>query len=140
MKNIKAVIAGSVFVFVIMLIVQLLFLFAAIAYNSLAADYPFLKEIAFIFRYLVGLPVMILVMAMGGYIAASVAGETAIVKLWLNCFVVGLITIGTMMYSALENAELTITGFVVIVLTLISTSAGGFYWRGAVVNQETIDL
>ena len=40
----------------------------------------------------------------------------------------GLITVGGMMYSVVENSSLSMTGIVVTVLALSATSAGGFYW------------
>jgi hypothetical protein len=53
-----------------------------------------------------------------------------------HCLVVGLITVGGMMYSAMGYSSLTITGIVVIILALSASSTGGFYWlRGNKINQ-----
>jgi len=128
MRSIKAIVAGSLFIAVVFLLLQLAYVFVAVGYNSLAASYPFLKEITGVFRYLIGFPVFVITMFIGGYITASIANINQRLILWLHCFTVGFITVGVMMYSALANSNLTITGIVVIVLALGASSAGGFYW------------
>ncbi len=129
MKSIKAIVAGTVFITIVMLLLQLVYIFAAVAYNALAKDYTFLNDIAGLFRYIIGIPVFVAIMFVGGYITASIAGMTAKAKVWLNCIAVGLITSGGMLYPTLENSDITITGIVVFVLALIATTGGGLYWR-----------
>ena len=128
MRSIKAIVVGSLFIAVVFLILQLVFVFIVVGYNTLAADFPFLKDITGIFRYLLGLPILIVVMFIGGYITAGIANVHTNIKVWLHCFTVGFITTGGMMYSALENANLTLMGIVVIILALSASSAGGFFW------------
>ena len=128
MRSIKAIIVGSLFVVVMFLILQLAYLFMAIGYNSLAAHFPFLKDIAGIFRYLIALPVLTLVMFIGGYITADIANMHSNLKIWFHCFTVGFITVGSMMYSALQNSSLTLMGVFVIIVALFASSSGGFYW------------
>jgi len=128
MKSIKAIIAGCLFILIILFIVGLIYVFAAVGYNVLAADYPFLNEIRNVFRYLVGIPVFIIILFTGGYITASVADTHTVLKVWLHCFAVGLITVGLMMFSATEYSSLNLTGVIVIILALGASSAGGFYW------------
>lgn len=128
MRSIKAIVAGSLFVVIVFIILQLAYVIIAVGYNTLAADFPFLKDIAGIFRYLVGLPVLIVTMFIGGYITADIADMHTNIKVWLHCFAVGFIAVGSMMYSAMGNSSLTLTGIVVIVLAIIASSAGGFYW------------
>ena len=128
MRSIKAIVVGSLFIVIVFLMLQLAYVFVAVGYNTLAADFPFLKEITGIFRYLIGLPVLVLVMFVGGYITASIAIVHTNFKVWLHCFTVGFITVGGMVYSALENSNLTLIGIVVIILALSASSAGGFFW------------
>ena len=128
MKSIKAILAGSLFIVIVILFLQLAYIFIAVGYNALAKDYPFLHDITTYFRYIVGIPVFVVVMFVGGYITASIANMHAGLKVWLHCIVVGLITVGGMMYSAMKSSSLTTTGIVVTVLALSATSAGGFYW------------
>ena len=116
------------FIVIVILFLQLAYIFIAVGYNALAKDYPFLHDIAEYFRYIIGIPVFVVVMFVGGYITASIANMHAGLKVWLHCIVVGLITVGGMMYSAMESSSLTTTGIVVTVLALSATSAGGFYW------------
>lgn len=128
MRSIKAIIAGSLFVVVVLIILQLAYVFIAIGYNALATDFPFLKDISGIFRYLVALPILVVVMFIGGYITADIANVHTNIKVWFHCFAVGFITVGGMMYSALQNSNLALMGIVVIILALSASSAGGFYW------------
>lgn len=128
MRSIKAIVAGSVFILAVISLSGLIYIFIAVAYNSLAADYAFLNEITGLFRYVIGLPVFIMTLFAGGYITAYVANMDGSIKVWLHCLAVGLITIGGMMYSAMDYSSLTISGIVVIILALSASSAGGLYW------------
>ena len=128
MRSIKAIVVGSLFVVVVFLLLQLAYVFIAVGYNALAVDFPFLKDITGIFRYLVGLPILVVVMFIGGYITAGIANVHTNIKVWFHCFTVGFITIGGMMYPTLENSNLTLTGIVVIILSVSASSAGGFSW------------
>lgn len=129
MKSIKAILAGSVFVIIVILILQLLYIFIAVAYNALASDYPFLHDIAGYFRYIIGIPVFVAVMFVGGYITANVAAMESNTKVLLLCMAVGLITAGGMIYPTLETADITTTGIVIFILSLLATTAGGWYWQ-----------
>jgi len=125
MKSIKAILAGSLFIVIVTIVIQLAIVFLAVGYNYIATSFPFLHEISIYFRYLVGYPVFFLVLFVGGYITASVAEK----KILLHCFLVGVITIGMTMVSALSYMELTLTGMVMVLLALLATMAGGLYWQ-----------
>jgi len=134
MRSIKAIIVGSVFIVVVILFLQLAYIFIAVGYNALAAEFPFLNDITSVFKYLVGIPVFMLTMFAGGYITASISNIRDNIKVLFHCLAVGFITVGGMMYSGMENSSLTLTGIVVTLLALSATSAGGLYWlRG---NKE----
>lgn len=79
MKSLKAIIAGAVFIIVVILLLQLVYIFIAVAYNALAADYPLLNDIAGSFRYIIGIPVFVATMFAGGYITASIANRKSVV-------------------------------------------------------------
>ena len=128
MRSIKAIIVGSVFIFVTLLLLQLAYVFIAVGYIELVAYLPFLNNITGVFRYLVGIPVYMITMFIGGFITASIANVHTNIKVLFHCLAVGLITVGSMMYSVVENSSLSITGIVVTILALGATSAGGFYW------------
>ena len=119
MRSIKAIVAGSVFIFVVLLLLGLIYIFLAVGYYALAADFPFLNDITGLFRYLVGIPVYMITMFAGGYITASIANMHSNIKVLSHCLVVGLITAGGMMYSAMEYSSLTVTGIVIIILALV---------------------
>ena len=127
MKSLKAIVTGSLFVIAVILLLQLAYIFIAVGYNSLAKDYPMLKEFSSVFRYVVGIPVVMAIMFSGGYITASLARSRVI----LHCAAVCVITVGSMMLLALQNADLTLTGGIVFVFALLATIAGGLYWQRA---------
>lgn len=129
MKSIQAIVAGCAFVIIVILLMQLLYIFIAVGYNALANDFPWLKDITGIFRYLIGIPVFVAVMFAGGYITANVVEKKDRVTVLLHCVAVAIITAGGMLYSAMENASLTVTGIVVFVLALTASSVGGLYWQ-----------
>lgn len=127
MRSLIAIAIGSVFIIVAILLMQLAYLFIAIEYNALAAEHPFLKEIAQLFKYIIALPIFVVTVFAGGYITADIAKMDTRNKVWAHCFAVGLITIGGMMYAALMNANLTITGFVLIIVAFVALFAGGSF-------------
>ena len=139
MRSVKAIVAGSVFIVVVMILLQLSYVFIAVGYNALAVDYPFLNELGSLFRYLVGIPAFLLTMFAGGYITATVANKRSNIKVGLHCLAVGLITVGGMMFSATLDSRLTSTGVIIAVLALSATSAGGLYWlRGSRDSQDAL--
>ena len=124
MQSIKAILAGTLFIIVVGLLVELAYVFLAVGYNSLATSYPFLNEVSSYFRYLIGIPVIFLVMFVGGVITADIARQ----KVLLHCLIVACITIGVMMVTAMENIQMTLSGVVVSLLALVSVLSGGWYW------------
>lgn len=132
MQSIKAIFVGTVFILVVILLLQLAYIFIAVGYNALAKMYPLLNDIVAYFRYIIGIPIFVAVMFLGGYITASIAST----KIWLHCLAVGLIVAASMLYPLLEHATLTITGIVVFILALLATTGGGLYWqKGSSINQ-----
>ena len=132
MRSFKAIAIGSLFIIILGLIIQLAYIFLAVWYNELVKSYPFLKEIGIYLRYLIGIPVVFLIMFIGGYLTADIAKD----KVLLHCFIVALLTVGTMTVSALDQADLTFTGFAVFVLALASTVAGGLFWQRGQTQQR----
>ena len=125
MRSIKAIVAGCVFIIVVILLLQLVYIFIAVGYNALAKDYPYLNDIAGSFRYIIGIPVFVATMFIGGYITANIANT----KVLLHCLAVGLTTAGGMIYPTLENSDITTTGIVIFILSIVATAAGGWYWQ-----------
>jgi hypothetical protein len=125
MRSIKAIIAGTVFILVAILMLQLAYIFIAVGYNALAKDYPFLNDMVVFFRYIIGIPLFAATMFIGGYITANIVST----KIWLHCLAVGLIVAVSMFYPLLEHSNLTITGIFVFILALAATIVGGLYWQ-----------
>ncbi len=125
MRSIKAIVAGSLFIIVVILLMQLAFIFIAVGYNSLAKYYPFLNDITGYFRYFIGIPVFMVIMFFGGYITAHIANT----RVLLHCIAVGIITAGGMILLTLQNSNLTLTGIAIFLLALAATTAGGLHWK-----------
>lgn len=125
MKSLKAILTGSLFIIIVGLLTELVYVFLAVGYNSLAKDYPVLNEISVYFRYLIGIPVIFLIMFIGGLITADLAKKNVL----LHCLVVAFITVGVMMLSAMENMQLTSSGLVVSLFAILATLFGGWYWQ-----------
>lgn len=136
MKSLKAIVAGSIFIVVTLLFMQLAFIFVAVGYNYLAKYYPFLNDITGYFRFIIGIPAFMLIMFIGGYITAYIANTNVL----LHCLAVGMITTGAMMLSALENSDLTTTGIVITILALVATIAGGLYRKKQMKEQRSSEL
>lgn len=133
MKSVKSIIIGSLFIIISILLMQLAYIFIAVGYNALAKDYPLLNDIAGSFRYLIGIPLFMVIMFFGGYITADFVRE----KVLPHCIVVGLVTASGMIVPTLENASLTLTGVVIFILAIGATSSGGLYWQKANKVEET---
>lgn len=125
MKSLVAIASGSLFIIIAVSVLQLVALFVMFGYTHLEHAYPSLKDISGIFRYLVAIPVFILVMFIGGYITAALATTYVVIL----AAIVGVITAVGMLWLALENADLTITGMVLFVLMIIATILGAMYWQ-----------
>jgi hypothetical protein len=131
-NSVKAIGIGCLFIIVVGLSVQLAYLFLAVGYVELAKSWPFLNQISSYFRYIVGIPAFLLIMFAGGFIAADLAKQ----KVLLHSFLVGVVMTVIMITPLLENMELTISGAVVTVLSLISTVAGGVYQQRQLVGSN----
>ena len=129
MSSIKAILAGTLFIIVVVLFLQLAYIFVAVAYNALAKDYPLLNDIVGYFRYFIGIPLFLLTVFMGGYITASVAKAQSGIKTVLHGIVLGLIVAAATLYPTLENANITTTGLVIVALALLATTSAGLYWK-----------
>lgn len=125
MRSLKAIVAGTLFIVIVILLMQLAYIFIAVGYNSLAKHYPLLNDISGYFRYFIGIPVVMLIMFFGGYITASIANK----KVLLHSLVVGCVTAGGTILLAMNNSNLTMTGMVVFILSLTATASGGLYWQ-----------
>jgi len=123
MRSIKAIVAGSLFIIIAVLLMSLAYIFLAVGYNSLAKHHPFLDDISGYFRYFVGIPAFLLIMFFGGYITAYIANRNVL----LHCIAVGIITAGGMMLPSLENTHMTLTGIVIFILAISATTMGGLY-------------
>ncbi len=123
MQSIKAILAGSLFVIVVILVLQLLYVFLAVGYNSMAHNYPVLNELTPYLRYIVGIPVFVLILFGGGFISGGIAGSKPV----LHGIIVAILTTAGMLLPTLEDAQLTFTGVVVIILAIAGSGLGGFY-------------
>lgn len=129
MRSIKALLAGVLFIIVAILFLQLAYIFVAVAYNALAKSYPWLNEMVAYFRYFVGIPLFLLTVFTGGYITANVANTQSHKKILVHGILLGMVVAAGTLYPALENADITMTGLVLVALALLATTSAGLYWK-----------
>lgn len=125
MNQIKAVLFGCAFIVVVMLTMQLAYIFIAVGANMLAKSYPFINALDNYFRYLIGFPVLVFILLTGGYITAATARKNCL----LLCFIVGVLTVGTMFISTTDKYSITLSGYLVFIAAVLSPVAGGWYWQ-----------
>ena len=123
MNSLKAILSGIIFIFIAALLMQLAYLFIAVGYNNLAKDYPYLKEISWVFRYLVAIPAFLGIMFAGGYLTSLIANSKGL----LHSGFVGSVTMFTMVWFALGNAELSLKGIIINLLFVVFAVFGGWY-------------
>lgn len=125
-QSFKAVLTGTLFIIVALLIMKIAYVFLASVYHNFSIDYPYLNEVNVFFRYLLAIPVFILIMFIGGYLAAGTARR----KTLLHSFIVGVVSVFIMMVVALQSAAgITLTNLATYLVMLLATTAGGFYWK-----------
>jgi hypothetical protein len=127
-KYLSAIITGAMFIIMVMICLQLAFVFVAVGYNALAIRYEILNSITGYFRYLIGIPLLLLVSFFGGYITAAMAKKRTNYVVWIVCSSAALISQGGMLFTTLEFSRITLTGTVVIILSIIGAITGGQHW------------
>lgn len=125
MNSIKAISIGGIFILVSLLLLQLLYLFVAVAFNQLLLDYPLLASSSPYIRYIVGIPLLLLIMFYGGYLTAEFAAG----KVLLHSAGVGVLMSAGMLAMALENTRLTVPGLLLVLLLVLASASGGLYWQ-----------
>lgn len=125
-QSIKAILTGALFIIIALLAMKIAYVFFASVYHNFSIDYPYLNEVNIFFRYLLAIPVFLLIMFIGGYLTAGVARR----KTLLHSFIVGIVTIILMMVVAAQSAAgITLTNILTYLAMVLATTAGGFYWK-----------
>lgn len=142
MKVLIAIVVSCMFIFIVIFVMQLLYVFVAVGYIELAKEYPIMNSFVGVLRYLVGIPFFLATMFAGGYLAANIANIETRIKVLLLSFAVGIFTTSGIIYPTLENSSLTITGIVIFILALIATTAGGICWlkKSDNINHNLINI
>lgn len=125
MKSVKALLIGGVFIVVSMLLFQLLYLFIVVAYNSLVQDVGLIQGLDAYLGLLLNVPVYLVIMFFGGYLTAEYAEQRVV----LHGLLLGIATSLAFLAMAVQNAELSIKGLLVIALSISAAMAGSIYWR-----------
>lgn len=134
MKSLKAIIWGSLFIIICMLLIQLAYLFIAVGYHRLVENMPMLQSMPDYFRYLVGLPVYLLVMMGGGYVAAEFAEE----KVMMHGFVTGVVVSLVLLLQAQQSTQITLVGYLLAALSIAATTTGSFLWRRGQLKENLL--
>lgn len=125
MKHLKAFLAGFFFIVIFGLCIQLVFMFLAMGYVELVKVYPWVKTFGGYVSYFVGIAVYFLLMAIGGFLTASIVKKNLVVM----CFLVGISSTGLSVLSLQNFSEYTVFSIIFVVSGVLFTSWGGWYWK-----------
>ena len=123
MQYLKAYLAGFFFIVVFGLCIQLAYMFLAMGYVELVKAFPWVATFGGYVSYLVGFIVYFLLMASGGFLAASIAKKHMVVM----CFLVGLSSTGLSAFSLQNTSGYTVFIILFVVSGVLFTIAGGWY-------------
>ena len=125
-QSIKAVLTGTLFIIIALLTMKIAYVFFASVYHNLSIDYPYLDEVNVFFRYLLAIPIFLIIMFTGGYLTAGAARR----KTLLHSVIVGIVTVIIMMIVAAKSAAgITLVNILTYLAMILATTAGGFYWK-----------
>ncbi|MCP4283856.1 MAG: hypothetical protein GY792_05325 [Gammaproteobacteria bacterium] len=125
MINWKALFAGIAVVIVLGLFMQLLFTMVVVAQMELGRDFPAYSGIIKIIPYLIGFGGYFLVMAIGGYVTASIALNRVVI----NALIVGATTTGFSLWLSISAGNIRPLSLIFFILGMVFTVSGALFWR-----------
>jgi len=125
MINWKALLAGIAVVIVLGLLLQLAFTSVVVAQMELSRIYPEYSNAINTIPYLVGFGGYFLVMAIGGYVAASIALNRVV----FNAFIVGAVTAGFSLWLSMSAGDIKLKSLIFFTLGLVFCISGALFWR-----------
>ena len=129
--SIKALAAGSIVIIFLGLVAQLGFLLLAVYYTELTQAYPALTTPLIILSYLVGIMAFLLIMSIGGYVAANLAPDLKI----LHGILIGLLTTGLSLIASLNENGFTLMALLFLACGTTFTVAGVIIWQKLHLNS-----
>ena len=121
--SIKAILFGALFIIIGSLMMKIIYIFL----------YPFLSQFHIIVRYIIAIPVFLMIIFSGGYITAGMARR----KTLLHSFLAGLLTTLVMLIVALQASEgLGLMNYIIYLTIIIVAAAGGYYWKYRVLSAS----
>ena len=121
----KAVSVGIVVVVVLGLLLQLAFTSIVVGQIELSRNYPEYSSTIKAIPYLVGFGGFFLVMAIGGYVTASIA----LTRVVLNALVVGAVTAGISLWLSVSGGEVKLMSLIFLILGVAFCISGALLWR-----------
>jgi len=121
----KAVSVGIAVVVVLGLMLQLAFTSVVVGQMALSRNYPEYSSIIKAVPYLVGFGGFFLVMAMGGYVTASIA----LTRVVLNALIVGAVTAGFSLWLSVGAGEIKLVSLIFFVSGVFFCVSGALLWR-----------
>ncbi|MDF1528731.1 MAG: hypothetical protein P1R74_06340 [Sedimenticola sp.] len=119
----KALLAGSIFILIFGLVMQLVFVSFAAGQMILAQHFPDWTKLTRAAVYALGLLLFFFTMALGGYITARIATR----KIMLHGTLVALLTGGVSFAQSLSVGGLTLFGALFFILGIPFTLVGCWY-------------
>ena len=125
MINWKALFAGTAIIVVLGLLLLLAFTSVMVGQMQLSRNYPEYSSAIEVIPYLVGFGGYFLVMAMGGYVTASIALNRVV----LNALIVGAVTAGFSLWLSLSAGDIKLMSLIFFMLGVVFSISGALFWR-----------
>lgn len=125
MINWKALFAGILVVIVLGLLLQLAFTSVVVAQKELSRSYPEYTAMIDAIPYLVGFGGFFLVMALGGYVTATIALRRVV----LNALIVGAVTSGFSLWLSIGSGDIKLRSLIFFALGMVFSVMGALLWR-----------
>ncbi|HXK55035.1 MAG: hypothetical protein KDI74_06060 [Gammaproteobacteria bacterium] len=121
----KALFAGIAVVMLLGLLLQLAFTSIVVGQMEASRNFPEYSRAISTVPYLVGFGGYFLVMAVGGYVTASIARNQVV----LNALIVGAVTAGISLWFSLDAVDIKPMSLVFFTLGLVFATTGALFWR-----------
>lgn len=125
MINWKALFAGIAVVVVLGLLLQLAFTSVVVAQMELSRNYPEYSNVIKAIPYLFGFVGYFLVMAIGGYMTASIALNRVV----FNASIVGAVTAGFSLWLSISAGDIKPMSLIFFTLGVMFSVGGALFWR-----------
>ena len=130
--NIKALLSGIASIIFLGLLLQLIFILSATAYNSFINTYPQWHGVARVLAYISTVSAYFAIMSFSAYISAAIAKK----NIYLHACIISLFTSGLSLISSIRDDNFTFNSLAFIVSGIIFALIGSYIWQSSQPPEE----